>query len=170
MKLHIGGREIHPDWKILNIQPGPGVDFVGDCLELSQFADESIETIYGSHVLEHLSYSKELPQVLGECRRILVPGGELYISVPNLGVLCQLFVAEGATEELRYHLMRIMFGGQVDAYDFHKVGLIEPFLAKFLNRAGFRSYKRVPEFNIFKDTSSLRLGEYLISLNVIATK
>jgi predicted SAM-dependent methyltransferase len=170
MKLHIGGREVHPDWKILNVQAGPGVDFVGDCLDLSQFGDDSVETVYGSHVFEHLSYSSELPQVLGECRRILVPGGELYISVPNLGVLCQMFVAESATDDLRYHVMRVMFGGQVDAYDFHKVGLIEPFLAKFLGRAGFQSYRRVPEFNIFKDSSSLRLAGHLISLNMIATK
>lgn len=170
MKLHIGGRVAHPDWKILNAQPGPAVDFVGNCLDLAQFGDNSIEAIYGSHVFEHLGYATELPQVLRECHRILVPGGELYVSVPNLGVLCQMFVAEGATNELRFHSMRMMFGGQVDAYDFHKVGLIEPFLVHFLIRAGFSRHRRVQEFNIFNDTSSLRLGEYLISLNVIATK
>jgi predicted SAM-dependent methyltransferase len=99
-----------------------------------------------------------------------VTGGEFYISVPNLGVLCQLFVAETVTNDQRFHLMRIMFGGQVDPYDFHKVGFIEPFLTEFLKQAGFSDCKRVKEFNLFDDTSSLKLGEYLISLNLIATK
>ena len=53
MKLHIGGTEAHPDWKIFNIEEKPEVDFVGDASDLSQFQDESIDTIYASHILEH---------------------------------------------------------------------------------------------------------------------
>ena len=45
MKLHIGGKEPKDGWKILNIQDGPGVDFVGTCSDLSQFEDGSLEII-----------------------------------------------------------------------------------------------------------------------------
>ena len=55
----------------------------------------------------------------------------MYVSVPNLGILCQLFVSDAITDKQRWMLMRIMFGGQSDEYDFHKVGLIEPFLRKY---------------------------------------
>lgn len=31
-RLNIGGEVARDGWKILNIQPGPHVDFVGNCL------------------------------------------------------------------------------------------------------------------------------------------
>jgi len=42
IKLHIGGKQPHPDWKILDIDPRPEVDFVCDASNLSIFADDSI--------------------------------------------------------------------------------------------------------------------------------
>lgn len=66
--------------------------------------------------------------------------------------------------------MRIMFGGQIDEHDFHHVGLTDEFLADFLLKAGFSEVYRVPEFNIFKDSSSIKFGGVLISLNMIAIR
>ena len=137
LKLHIGGEEAHPEWKVLNIQEGPSGDFVGDCTDLSQFEDKSLEAIYASHVFEHLDFKSQLGHTLSECWRILEPNGKLMVSVQNLGVLCQLFVAEGLSNNQRYHIMRMMFGGQTDPYDYHKVGLIEGFLENFFSAAGF---------------------------------
>ena len=170
MKLHIGGEEAKPGWKILNIVDADYVDFVGNCIDLTQFEDGAVEDIYASHVFEHLSYQRELSAAIGECHRILEPGGRLYISVPNLGVLCQLFVSGAVTEKQQWEIMRIMFGGQIDPYDLHKVGFIEPFLTGYLENAGFISVERVSEFDLFDDTSKMRLGPHLISLNVIATR
>lgn len=67
LKLHIGGKEAHPDWKILDIEERPEVDFVGDAADLSQFEDNSVEAIYASHVLEHFHHSlnNELLVTLG---------------------------------------------------------------------------------------------------------
>ena len=48
MKLHIGGEHIKEGWKILNIQPKVGVDFVGSIYDLSQFNDNSVSEIYAS--------------------------------------------------------------------------------------------------------------------------
>ena len=58
MKLHIGGKETKEGWSILNIQKKDGVDFVGDISDLSQFKNNSIDEIYASHVLEHVSQKK----------------------------------------------------------------------------------------------------------------
>ena len=55
MKLHIGGEEVKADWKILNISNKPGVDYIGDISNLSQFTDNSFQEIYASHVVEHPS-------------------------------------------------------------------------------------------------------------------
>jgi predicted SAM-dependent methyltransferase len=152
------------------VQPGSAVDFVGDCSDLSQFADGSVAEIYASHVLEHLGYQRALPHALAEFHRVLEPGGRALISVPDFELVCRLFVEPSRTAEERYHLMRIAFGGQVDPYDFHYVGLTQDILGTYLRRAGFAEVERVGEFGLFEDTSSLRVYGTLISLNLIASK
>ena len=169
--LHIGGWEPRPGWKILNIQPGPGVDFVGDCRNLSQFPDASVEQVYASHVYEHLPYNGGvLASALKEAHRVLQPGGIFRISVPDLEICCRLFLAPPATVKDRFEVMRFIFGGQIDAYDFHQVGLTFEFLGRFLQDAGFATIRRVEEFKLFEDSSSRRFHGVLISLNVEAIK
>tara|TARA_B100000315_G_scaffold258552_1_gene311129 strand:+ start:3037 stop:3549 length:513 start_codon:yes stop_codon:yes gene_type:complete len=170
MKLHIGGIEQQQGWTILNILGGPDVDYVGSCTDLSQFPNESIEEIYASHVFEHLGHRDELPQALGECYRALAPDGQLKISVPDLRVLATFFAQDTLSVNQRYELMLMMFGGQQDDFDFHKTGLFEELLNKYLNHVGFEKIQKVDEFNLFDDSSSMRLGDVLISLNLIATK
>jgi len=167
-RLHVGGKQSKEGWKILNIQPGPGVDHVGDCSDLSQFADGTVDEVYASHVLEHLGYREKLPRALAEFRRILRKGGTLRVSVPDFEVLCRLFLDPANSEEQRFHLMRMAFGGQEDEHDFHCVGLTEEFLVGYLLRIGFPTVERVAEFALFDDASSLRFRETLISLNLIA--
>jgi predicted SAM-dependent methyltransferase len=172
IKLHIGGQEPHPDWKILDIEARPEVDFVCNAANLKQFADESVAAIYASHVLEHFHYQldNELLSTLTEWYRVLQPGGQLFISVPDLKTLCWLYLNPNLMPLERHHLMRIMFGGQTNAFDVHKVGFDADILAMYLEEVGFQGYEVVSEFGVFKDCSSLRLLDTLISLNAIATK
>jgi predicted SAM-dependent methyltransferase len=169
-RLHIGGKGAATGWKLLNIQPGEGVDYVGDIRDLSQFADASFDAVYGSHVLEHVGYQSALGETVRSIHRILRPGGKFFVSVPDLDVLCRLFANEKLGVNDRFHVMRMMFGGQMDEHDFHYVGLNADFLAGFLQRGGFGSIYRVPEFGIFNDTSSMRFQGVPISLNMIAIK
>ncbi len=169
-KLHIGGTVRAAGWKVLNVQPGEHVDFLGDLRDLSGFADNSFDLVYGSHVLEHFGYLDDLPRVLASLHRIIRPGGRLLASVPDLDVLCRLFVDESLTLSNRFHVMRMMFGGQADPYDFHYVGLNMGILGHFLTVAGFSEVYRVPSFDIFEDNSGIMIGDWLISLNVVAIK
>lgn len=172
IKLHIGGKEPHPEWKILDIEERPEVDFIGNAADLEQFEDESIDAIYASHVLEHFHHSlnNELIETLQEWYRILRPGGKLYISVPDLQVLCWLYLNPNLTPLERHYLMRIIFGAHSNEYDVHKVGFDFDILAMYLAEVGFEECDRVSEFGLFNDCSSMRLMDTLISLNVIATK
>ena len=172
LNLHIGGQEANPNWKILDIEARPEVDFVGDAANLSQFADESIHQIYASHVLEHFYYglNNELINTLKEWYRVLQPEGKLLISVPDLKTLCWLYLHPQLEPLERYQLMRIMFGGQINQYDVHKVGFDFETLALYLQEVGFQKYWQVTEFNLFNDCSSMRLLDTLISLNVVAQK
>lgn len=170
LRLHIGGQEPHPEWKIVNVLPGAFTDYVRSCTDLSIFPDGSVAEIYASHVLEHLGYQRDLSAALKEFHRVLVPGGTARLSVPNLTTLCELFVDSALDGKTRFHVMRMMFGGQVDAADFHLVGLNEEFMKSYLERAGFADIERVDDLGIFDDTSRLQFAGRLISLNVVARK
>jgi len=170
IRLHIGGRVPHPDWKILDVQPGPHVDYVGHCTDLSALGGESVLEIYASHVLEHLGYRAGLSTALHEFNRVLVPGGTLRASVPDLTTLCTLFLDPALNFDERFEVMRMTFGGQSDNSDFHLVGLNQEFLTSYLQEAGFTGIVRVDSFGIFNDTSSLVFKGRPISLNLTARK
>lgn len=170
-KLHIGGQVKLPGWEVLNIQPGPCVDHVGDAKDLSRFADETFDELYASHVVEHFDYNGPLQATLKEWYRVLKPEGKLSISVPDMDVLCQLFRKRKELNlQGRFQIMRMMFGGHTDPYDYHCVGFDFEILSAFLTEAKFRNPKQVDELGVCKDTSLLRVGGVLISLNVVAVK
>lgn len=170
-RLHIGGRVPHPDWEILNAVPDTYVDHVANAKDLSDFDDETFAEIYASHVLEHFDYVDELDAVLREWYRVLRRGGKLYVSVPDMDKLAALFLMKDrlAVQE-RFEVMRMMFGGHIDRYDYHMVGLNPEFLASFLIHAGFSNLKTVKNFGIFDDTSTLEVLGVPISVNIEAQK
>lgn len=170
LRLNIGGKQVKPGWKILNIQPGPNVDYVGTCVDLSRFDDGSVAEIYASHVLEHLRYRDELPKTLSEFRRVLCRGGVLRLSVPDIAILARMFIDAGLTLPERFHVMRVMFGSENDPFDEHKTGFNWEILVSYLIRARFVNIRRVERFGLFGDASDYRIRNVPISLNVSADK
>jgi len=170
IRLHIGGQVAHPDWKIFDVRPGPIVDYVGHCTDLSAFDDESVLEIYASHVLEHLGYQAGLAAALREFKRVLVADGTLRVSVPDLAILCEMFLDTALDYNERFAVMRMMFGGQINNADFHLVGLNEEILTRYLRDAGFAEIARVGTFGLFDDSSNLVFKERPISLNLSARK
>jgi len=169
MNLHIGGKQKRRGWKILNIQAGEHVDFLGDISNLRQFDDESFDKVYASHVLEHVR-QQDVQETLIGIRRILKPGGQFLVSVPDWDILCHLFINPLASFEQKWHAMRMMLGGQVDAFDYHYVGFNQQILTALLQEAGFSGGARVGSFGIFSDTSDYKPYGFPISLNLIATR
>jgi len=170
-KLHIGGREARAGWEILNINPGPDVDHIGDAIKLTDFADGTFAEVYASHVLEHFDCKEGVMGALKEWHRVLAPGGVLRLSVPDLDVLAQLLLQrERLDVNQRFHVMRMIFGGHVDAHDHHIVGLNEEFLAGYLYGTGFTDVRRVQRHGIFRDTSDMVFAGTPISLNLYAVK
>jgi predicted SAM-dependent methyltransferase len=170
LRLHIGGTEPREGWKILNIQPGPHVDFVGNCTCLGQFDDNSVAEVYASHVYEHLGFQQELPAALKEVHRVLRPGGVFHIGVPDMEILSKLLLHPQLTTQERFQVIKMMFGGQLDPYDFHRVGLTWEFLTGFLRAAGFQRATRVQFFGLFDDYTAFQFKGVFISLNADAVK
>jgi predicted SAM-dependent methyltransferase len=170
-KLHIGGHARKQGWEVIDANPGPCVDHVGNANDLSRFETATFGEVYASHVLEHFDYKDELLITLKEWHRVLQPGGMLHVSVPDMDTLARMFLdRQQLTVQDRFLVMRMIFGGHIDQYDYHLVGLNEEFLLQYLQGAGFSRAARVPEFGICEDSSTLRVKGTLISLNVTALK
>jgi len=170
-KLHIGGKVASDGWEVLDALPAPHVDHVCNANDLSQFAENTFAEIYASHIVEHLDYQGELHATLTEWNRVLEPGGIIFISVPDLDILAKLFLLKNVLSvQERFRVMRMIFGGHLDKYDYHVVGLNEEFLANYLHHSGYVKMQRVKEFGLFNDSSSEKVKGTPISLNMIAEK
>jgi FkbM family methyltransferase len=169
LRLHIGGTAPREGWKILNIQPGEHVDFVGDILDLGGFADGCCSDIYCSHVLEHVGIA-DIVGTLSDMHRMLAPGGRLWLAVPDLETLCHIFIDPALAAPDRFQVMLMMFGAQVDEHDFHHIGLDFGFMVDYLRASGYERVERVESFGLFYDTSEARFRGQSVSLNLIAYK
>ena len=82
----------------VDIEDGPGVDIVADAHNLSMIKDNSADCVVCVSVLIHLHYPHK---VMKEIKRILRPGGILYVSVPFIFPLssdpydCYRFTSDG---------------------------------------------------------------------------
>jgi predicted SAM-dependent methyltransferase len=89
-KLQIGaGRIDYPGWLNTDIDPGPDEAYL-DLTKRFPLPDESVQYIFGEHVIEHLNYDDGMA-MLRECYRVLAPGGKIRFATPNLLKYLQLF-------------------------------------------------------------------------------
>ena len=107
-RLHIGGQVRKEGWEVLNAVAGPAVDHLGNARDLGRFADATFAEIYSSHCLEHLDFTGELQAALREWHRVLVPGGCLYVSVPDLAVLARLMLLQGLAPKDRFTIVKMI--------------------------------------------------------------
>jgi SAM-dependent methyltransferase len=110
--LHVGCGPFHPEnlhprfrspeWHEVRLDIDPQVkpDIVASIVDLSQVPSESVDAIWSSHNLEHVS-SHEVPLVLGGFLRLLRPGGEAFITLPDLQQVGKL-IAAGKLEDTAY--------------------------------------------------------------------
>lgn len=170
-KLHIGGQKESPEWEILDAIKSPIVDHVGDAKDLSQFANNTFAELYASHVLEHFDHRGKVVLVLKEWRRVLKPGGKLYVSVPDLDKIAELFLTRHKYSfQDRKWLIRMIFGGHINKFDYHYSGFNREILEDYLKKAGFVNMKQVDDLGYFADTSKMKFHGVAISINIVSEK
>jgi len=141
LKLHLGcGKRFIPGFVHVDISPDSHVDHVCDIRQLTFAADNSVELIYASHILEHFGRYEYLA-VLKEWHRVLKPGGLLRLSVPDFAVCAALYYEQGLQDGLT-GLIGLISGGQRDLFDFHKMIFDETLLTSALHQTGFGDVRR----------------------------
>jgi len=90
--LNVGcGSNFHADWLNVDVVPASAAVMSVDIRKGLPFADEAIDVVYCSHVLEHLS-RQEAASLLGQMRRVLRPGGVIRVVVPDLETLAREYL------------------------------------------------------------------------------
>lgn len=80
-----------------------GLDVIDSPLEVAGFEADSFDVVTLNSVIEHVN---EPRRVLGEIRRLLAPGGALYVITPNVDSLaCRVLHERAATFDGRNHLV-----------------------------------------------------------------
>lgn len=125
-----------------DLYKSPAVDEVFSLDEIP-YADGTVSALHSEHALEHLPRVKAEAAVK-EWARVLKPGGELMLKIPDLELCCRKFVEspEGPLREWYHHTIfgyqaSLRPGDEPDEAQFHRCGFTKPRIRKLLEDAGF---------------------------------
>lgn len=140
MKLNLGcGNWLLPGYVNVDLY-NPAADVKADVTKLP-YANDSVDEIYTSHVIEHFDYWEALA-VLKEWHRALKPGGWLVIETPDLLASCKKFAESDPYAQIEMYSH--FFAKPWIPGEIHKFLFTEIQLAWHLDKAGFRMRHRIP--------------------------
>ena len=119
----------------VDIRPLPSTDLVLDLRDPLPFEDESVAEYYSCHFLEHLD-RHEIPKILGEILRSLVPGGRVKFVFPNL-----MWAAEALVKHPEWtpSVIEYIYGHQDYSANYHHWGFTPESASRAIKEAGFEN-------------------------------
>lgn len=148
MKLNVGDKDFDgiynsKDWVTIDIAPRENPKFqenfiLMSVLEMPDSWSDSFEEVHMIHCLEHINRNHR-QKVIKELYRVLEPGGEVYIEVPDfegtINLLSQAF--EAKNERLVHIWTTSIYGKQRFPGDQHCWGFTKTSLPALLHEANF---------------------------------
>lgn len=145
MRLVVGAGDRRPTgYTYHDVQPLEGIDIVCELFDLPKHVkNSSCQVIQMTHVLEHFPIAK-VQDVLNLVYNLLVPGGELYIEVPNFKWHALMILEDPFNRQI----VEYAYGGQLNEWDYHYNGFTPETLAQDLITAGFKITNLEPNSSI----------------------
>lgn len=138
LRINVGaGPHNDPRYVALDIKTGT------DARSLP-YADNSVDEVYCSHLLEHFT-PIERDKVLREFVRVLKPNGLCQIAVPDAKKVAEAMLKTDESGEFRTVEM-VMYGAHSDPNDIHHAAYTENVLAACMNAAGLGGIEKFHPF------------------------
>lgn len=133
IKLHLGCGDYWFEGYInIDINVYGGTDLLFDIRKGLPFQPEVVEIIESYEVLEHLN-RHEAAFCLEDWKRVLIPGGRIKISVPDMDGLVALYQTD------KKRATEMIYG--LEDHPHHKQGFTEETLAALFEEHGFKEIK-----------------------------
>lgn len=135
LKLDIGSGGPSGDSSFLGVDAfAEGADVKALMWDLP-FDDNTVDVIFSSQALEHVSKFEVIP-TLQEWYRVLKPGGKLQVIVPDLEWALQFWLSRKDNPDNVGWPLDIIFGNQEHEGQYHKTGFTPKILWQYLHLSG----------------------------------
>ena len=136
VRINLGcGNDIKPDYINVDKYNNTGnVDYQWDLSKL-EVEDESVDEIYTSHVFEHIEIN-DVYSVLEEWERVLRPGGEIIMRLPNLETEVKIWL--DTPDDRKWFEVHRIFGSQSHEGNTHFSGHNPESLKSLIERFNFK--------------------------------
>jgi len=127
-------REMWPDAEYVGVDINEAVepDVVADVREIPEDVGK-FDTVYASHILEHLMRFEIVP-TLRHWASFLKPGGQMIVVVPDLGWACERIARMMGSASMAELMM--IYGSGGNELQQHYFGFTVPMLRSSMERAG----------------------------------
>ena len=147
--LHLGcGPNYLPGFVNIDANPQRKVDLWLDVRNGLPFPDNSVDSIYSTHMLEHF-YHDELLRLFAECWRVLRPAGGVRFIVPNLGTAITAYLQQKSEWFDDYPRKLDSLGGRFANFIFcdgqHRTAFDFEHMRELLASTGFHRIHQVRE-------------------------
>jgi len=142
VRLNLGcGNKALPGYVNVDIFDAPHINEKFDLYDVP-YNDNTIEAIYSEHSLEHVPAVRAY-QAIKEWYRVLRPGGELLLRIPNFERCCQEYINASDDQSRQwykytiYGLQTHQFNNQPDEAEIHRYGFSPNEIKGLLEKEGF---------------------------------
>jgi predicted SAM-dependent methyltransferase len=88
-----------PGYLHIDVMPhAPSLDILHDVSRPFPLLEGTVAEILANHVVEHVSW-RDLPKLIADLHRVMVPGGRVFIRTPNLRFIAERFLSGVVTPE-----------------------------------------------------------------------